>query len=141
MVVGSSDRKVHMHKSCGLVRDVFKLQHMIQLLGHYGVGHCRYPTSGASSNEQEAQPFVNIPFGLSIAHNGNLVNSHQLQQDLSHQYHFNTESDTEVIVVCVIDELLARQTRGQMPSTLPPLLAPENIFAAIRGLMKKAQGG
>ncbi len=59
-----------MHKGMGLVRDVFKLQQMVKLLGHYGIAHCRYPTSGCSSDEQEIQPFVNVNFGLSLAHNG-----------------------------------------------------------------------
>eukprot|EP00611_Tribonema_gayanum_P024246 TRINITY_DN5313_c0_g1_i1.p1 TRINITY_DN5313_c0_g1~~TRINITY_DN5313_c0_g1_i1.p1 ORF type:complete len:162 (+),score=49.86 TRINITY_DN5313_c0_g1_i1:56-541(+) len=92
MVVGDKARRMHIHKDCGLVRDVFKLQHMIKLLGFYGIAHCRYPTAGNSSNVHEAQPFVtHIPFGLCIAHNGNLTNTKEMQQELCHRYHVNTD--------------------------------------------------
>lgn len=134
MVVGDKRDRMHMHKDCGLVRDVFKLQHMIKLLGFYGISHCRYPTSGASSNVAEAQPFsTNIPFGLCIAHNGNLTNTLEIQKELSHRYHCNTDSDSELLLSVLADELLSQ----------PPAdgLAPSHIFAAIRGLMRRTRGG
>ena len=63
-----------MHKANGLVRDVFRTRNMRTLQGNSGIGHCRYPTAGSSS-EEEAQPFyVNAPFGITLAHNGNLTN-------------------------------------------------------------------
>ena len=74
-----------MHKDNGLVRDVFDEKNIINLTGQYGLGHTRYPTAGSSSNS-EAQPFyVNSPFGLVLAHNGNLVNA----SDLSNQLYKN----------------------------------------------------
>ena len=92
MVVGDKFKRMHTHKDCGLVRDVFKLHHVIKLVGFYGIAHCRYPTAGTSSNVHEAQPFItNIPFGLCIAHNGNLTNTFELQKELSHRHHFNTD--------------------------------------------------
>jgi amidophosphoribosyltransferase len=92
MVVCDKYRRLHSHKECGLVRDVFKLQHIIRLLGFYGIAHNRYPTAGTSSNVHEAQPFeTHIPFGLCIAHNGNLTNTLELQAELQHRYHFNTD--------------------------------------------------
>ena len=63
-----------MHKGSGLVRDVFRTRNMRALPGNMGIAHCRYPTAGASSDSAESQPFyVNSPFGLVLAHNGNLT--------------------------------------------------------------------
>ena len=67
-------------RALGLVRDVFRTRHMRNLVGNWGIGHCRYPTAGSAYNAAEAQPFyVNSPFGLMLAHNGNLTNAEQLQ--------------------------------------------------------------
>ncbi|KAG5178907.1 amidophosphoribosyltransferase [Tribonema minus] len=147
MVVGDKARRMHIHKDCGLVRDVFKLQHMIKLLGFYGIAHCRYPTAGNSSNVHEAQPFVtHIPFGLCIAHNGNLTNTKEMQQELCHRYHFNTDSDSELMLSVLADELLAQPAPANgasaaAGSTAASLLSPERLFAAARGLMARARGG
>ncbi|CAM9423034.1 unnamed protein product [Phaeothamnion confervicola] len=159
MVVGDKNRRMHVHKECGLVRDVFKLQQMIKLLGFYGIGHCRYPTAGASANVHEAQPFVtNIPFGLCIAHNGNLTNTMELQQELCHRYHFNTDSDSELMLSVLADELLNQPGNGRpgLPQqqqnghgsngqaaagATGPGLDHRSIFAAVRGLMRRARGG
>ena len=66
------DGQFRLRKSNGLVSDIFYTRHMQRLEGHIGLGHVRYPTAGSSS-KSEAQPFyVNSPYGLSIAHNGNL---------------------------------------------------------------------
>ena len=89
-----------MHKDNGLVRDVFDEKNMINLTGQYGLGHTRYPTAGTSSNS-EAQPFyVNSPFGLVLAHNGNLVNASDLSDELykNDLRHLNTKSDSEVLL-------------------------------------------
>jgi len=89
-----------MHKDNGLVRDVFDEQNIIHLTGQYGLGHTRYPTAGSSSNS-EAQPFyVNSPFGLVLAHNGNLVNASTLSNQLykNDLRHLNTKSDSEVLL-------------------------------------------
>src|SRR5579864_894190 len=72
-----------MHKANGLVRDVFRTRNMRSLLGNTGIGQVRYPTAGSSSSEEEAQPFyVNAPFGITLAHNGNLTNAEELKTAL-----------------------------------------------------------
>jgi amidophosphoribosyltransferase len=96
-----------MHKANGLVRDVFRTRNMRSLQGNSGIGHCRYPTAGSSS-EEEAQPFyVNAPFGITLAHNGNLTNQAQLKDDLfrKDRRHINTDSDSEVLLNVLAHEL------------------------------------
>src|SRR5471032_1560379 len=98
-----------MHKANGLVRDVFRTRNMRTLQGNSGIGHCRYPTAGSSS-EEEAQPFyVNAPFGITLAHNGNLTNWEQLKEEMfkNDRRHINTDSDSEVLL-----NVLDRRVRG-----------------------------
>lgn len=72
--------RFRLRKANGLVRDVFEAKHMQRLQGNVGIGHVRYPTAGSSS-ASEAQPFyVNSPFGITLAHNGNLTNANQVRQ-------------------------------------------------------------
>lgn len=89
-----------LRKDNGLVRDVFHTRHMKRLTGNVGIGHCRYPTAGSSSSA-EAQPFyVNSPFGIAFAHNGNLTNAHELQEEVFRvaRRHINTNSDSELLL-------------------------------------------
>ena len=84
-----------MHKGNGLVRDVFRTRNMRSLGGHSGIAHVRYPTAGSAGNSEEAQPFyVNAPFGIMLAHNGNLTNSEQLKDEMFRRdrRHINTDS-------------------------------------------------
>ena len=97
-----------MHKANGLVRDVFRTRNMRSLPGNAGIGQVRYPTAGSASSEEEAQPFyVNAPFGIILAHNGNLTNAHLLRDEMFHRdrRHINTNSDTEVLLNVFADEL------------------------------------
>ena len=101
------DGKFLQRKGEGLVRDVFRTQHMSQLLGNFGIGHVRYPTQG-SSGTALAQPFyVNSPYGIALAHNGNLTNANKLTADLfrSDLRHLNTDSDSEVLLNVFAHEL------------------------------------
>jgi amidophosphoribosyltransferase len=124
-----------MHKANGLVRDVFRTRNMRSLLGNTGIGHVRYPTAGSSSSEEEAQPFyVNAPFGITLAHNGNLTNAEQLKIELFNidRRHINTSSDTEVLVNVLAHEL-QEATSGYS-------LDPAALFKAVAMVHKRVRG-
>ncbi len=122
-------------KDIGLVRDVFSEQDMLLLKGNMGVAHCRYPTAG-SSDAVEAQPFyVNSPYGIVFAHNGNLTNSAELQNELfeADLRHINTTSDSEVLLNIFAHELRGRVSRN--------LLNEHDIFGSVSCVHKRCRGG
>jgi amidophosphoribosyltransferase len=124
-----------MHKANGLVRDVFRTRNMRTLQGNSGIGHCRYPTAG-SSNEEEAQPFyVNAPFGITLAHNGNLTNWEQLKQEMfkNDRRHINTDSDSEVLLNVLAHEIQKATTGISIDA--------DTIFEAVTVLHRRVKGG
>ena len=133
-IMTSHEGRFTQRKSEGLVRDVFQQHHMQRLRGTVGIGHVRYPTAG-SSGPALAQPFyVNSPYGIALAHNGNLTNSQQLSNEIfeSDLRHLNTDSDSEVLLNVFAHEL---QVQGQ----LIPQAA--DIFAAVSGVHRRCVGG
>ena len=134
-IVTSEGRTFHMHKDSGLVRDVFRTRNMRELDGLMGVAHVRYPTAGCADSSAEAQPFyVNSPYGIVLAHNGNLTNADELKQELFRQdlRHVNTSSDSEVLLNVLAHELQA--------STRNVTLDIANIFAAVAGVHRRCRG-
>jgi amidophosphoribosyltransferase len=126
--------RLRVRKSNGLVRDVFQERHMITLGGNVGLGHVRYPTAGSASLS-EAQPFyVNSPYGICLAHNGNLVNADELKRLVEQQdhRHLNTNSDSEVLLNVFAHELGKHATNG---------LKPHQILDAVEALYKRCSGG
>ncbi|MBP0599323.1 amidophosphoribosyltransferase [Herbaspirillum sp. LeCh32-8] len=124
-----------MHKANGLVRDVFRTRNMRSLPGNTGIGQVRYPTAGSSSSEEEAQPFyVNAPFGIILAHNGNLTNTEQLKIEMfkNDRRHLNTDSDTEVLLNVLAHEL-QQATTGYS-------LDPATLFKAVAMVHKRVRG-
>ncbi|MBE7216736.1 amidophosphoribosyltransferase [Shewanella benthica] len=121
-----------LRKANGLVKDVFEVKHMQRLQGNIGIGHVRYPTAGSSS-ASEAQPFyVNSPFGISLAHNGNLTNTVELHKRLLKQRrHVNTTSDSEVLLNLLADEL--QQCTNENLSADEVFDAVANVHSLIRG--------
>ena len=125
--------KFHSYKARGLVRDVFTDQQALALRGHAGIGHVRYPTVGGGGME-DAQPFqIAYPFGIGMAHNGNVTNFDEIKQQLSQvsHWHVNSSCDLEGILNIFGDEL-ARQEIGR--------LAPENVFRAVEGVYRRVKG-
>ncbi|NDF51019.1 MAG: amidophosphoribosyltransferase, partial [Betaproteobacteria bacterium] len=124
-----------MHKANGLVRDVFRTRNMRSLVGNAGIGQVRYPTAGSASSEEEAQPFyVSAPFGIILAHNGNLTNAPMLRSEMAYRdrRHINTNSDTEVLLNVLADEL--------QKETNSAALDDDSIFKAVAGLNKRVKG-
>ena len=125
--------RFYLRKSNGLVRDVFDQQHMDRLSGNMGIGPVRYPTAGCASSA-DAQPFfVNSPYGIALAHNGNLTNSQQLHEELfrSDLRHINTTSDSEVLLNVFAHEL------AEVGKLRPE---PEDIFEAVRRMYGRCRG-
>ncbi|VFR17790.1 Amidophosphoribosyltransferase [plant metagenome] len=126
----------NMYKAHGLVRDVFRTRNMRSLPGTSGIGHVRYPTAGSSSSAEEAQPFyVNAPFGITLAHNGNLTNWRELRESLFRidRRHINTNSDSEVLLNVLAHEM-QRAANGVS-------LDEDAIFRAVAAVHKRVRGG
>ena len=133
MVVCDSEGKLNSIKSMGYVRDVFQQNHMNKLVGNYGIGHVRYPTAGGAGKEFAQPMYVNSPYGISLAHNGNLTNSKELARQLFHaeMRHLNTDSDSEVLLNIFAHEL------GKQREIYP---SAEHIFKAVTKTHRRCDG-
>lgn len=134
-IVTSEHGTLHLVKDNGLARDVFDNQQMISLKGNMGIAHVRYPTAGSSSSA-EAQPFyVNSPYGISLAHNGNLTNATELKKQLFEEdrRHINTTSDSEILLNVFAHELFENAKKLY--------LNEQDIFKAVEGVHRRCRGG
>lgn len=132
-IVTSEKGRLYLRKDNGLARDVFTNAHMLKLKGNMGIAHVRYPTAGCTSSA-EAQPFyVNSPFGLTLAHNGNLTNTNELKRALfvEDQRHINTDSDSEVLLNVFAHEL---QSLGKLH------ISVDDVFNAVSGVHRRCRG-
>ena len=133
-IVTWDEEGLHQHKSNGLVRDVFRHRHMLRLAGNVGIGHVRYPTAGGTKSS-EAQPFyVNSPYGICLAHNGNLTNHDELTDLLIREdrRHLSTASDSEVLLNVFAHELHLR-ANGRP--------TPQQVFDAVKAVHQRCRGG
>ena len=131
-IATASGSKIRVHKGNGLVSDVFDEASMQLLHGNFGIGHCRYPTAGSEGCD-EAQPFyVNSPYGIALAHNGNLINTDALRREVfeTDRRNINTESDSEVLLNVFAHEL---DKQG--------VLTPEAAIRAVAAVHKRVKGG
>jgi amidophosphoribosyltransferase len=132
-IVTEANGELHQCKGEGLARDVFHRRHMLRLVGDVGIGHVRYPTAG-SSGPALAQPmYVNSPYGIFIAHNGNLTNAAELRHNIFRDdlRHLNTDSDSEVLLNVFAHEL---QSRRKLEPT------SDDIFAAVSHVHERCRG-
>ena len=132
-IATSTNNRFFIRKQLGLVRDVVRNQHILNLRGQMGIGHVRYPTAGSEDRELAQPMYVNSPFGISISHNGNLTNHEELKEVLVHKdlRHLNTDSDSEVLLNVFAHEL---QKQGSVK------LGAKEIFASVRALHKRVRG-
>lgn len=127
------DGQMHIHKGDGLASEVFKSKDMQRLKGNIGMAHVRYPTAG-TYDSLEAQPFyVNAPFGIALIHNGNLTNTVELREQVvnSDMRHLNTQSDSEVLLNVLADEIHQLNVKK---------LTKEDVFKAMNGVYKRVKG-
>jgi amidophosphoribosyltransferase len=132
-IVTSDKDRLYLRKDNGLVRDVFHTRHMRNLPGNIGIGHVRYPTAGSAGPAQAQPLYVNSPYGIALAHNGNLTNSEELSGEIFRDdlRHLNTDSDSEVLLNIFAHEL---QTLKKLKPTA------DDVFTAVRGLHKRCRG-
>lgn len=133
-IMTCDEGRFFLRKSKGLLRDAISERHMLRLAGNMGIGHVRYPTAGSDSTS-ESQPFyVNSPYGLALVHNGSLVNTNQLREELRHtdMRHLNTSSDSEVLLNVFAFEL--QQLAKEKMST-------KMLFSALEKVYKRIVGG
>ena len=138
-IVVCEEDKLHLRKDNGLVNDVFHKEHIQNLSGRYGIAHVRYPTAGTAS-AAEAQPlYVNHPYGISLAHNGNLTNADELTRELYKENlrHINTNSDSEILLNILANEI--ESNRKNIDEALD--FTPEDLFKAVKGLHRRCSGG
>ena len=134
-IMTCEDARLHLRKANGLARDVFRTEHMHQLRGNAGIGHVRYPTAGGASST-EAQPFyVNSPYGIALAHNGNLTNAQTVRQALftEDRRHINTGSDSEILLNVFAHELSAQTDKLTVQA--------DDIFRAVQAVHRRCRGG
>ncbi len=126
--------RFYMKKGNGLVRDVFYKKHMERLPGKMGIAHARYPTAGTSSSAESQPLYVNSPYGIALAHNGNLTNAEELKEDLfqSDLRHLNTDSDSEALLNIFAHEL---QLNAK------PEFNVDDIFTAVSAIHRRCRGG
>lgn len=132
-IVTEENGKFYLRKSNGLVRDVFHTRHMRNLKGNIGIGHVRYPTAGSASSAESQPLYVNSPYGIVLAHNGNLTNHEQLTEELfsADHRHLNTNSDSEVLL-----NILAHELQQKNKKTL----LPKDVFKAVERLHERCRG-
>ena len=132
-IITCEGERLHLRKNNGLVRDVFHNRHMSRMFGNMGIGHVRYPTAGSESSA-EAQPFyVNSPYGISLAHNGNLTNANKLKQELFQEdlRQINTDSDSEILLNVLAHEL---QQYAKLDMDV------DDVFKAVSGVHRRCKG-
>jgi amidophosphoribosyltransferase len=127
------DDRFHIKKGEGLVRDIFSAANMERLQGGLGVGHVRYPTVGSGGGE-DAQPFtVNYPFGIVMAHNGNVANYDELRGELAlnELRHLYSGCDVEVLLNVFADALARAGSAG---------FTVDAYYAAVEEVYRKVRG-
>lgn len=138
----TSDVTLHTKKGNGTVARVFNEKNLSRLTGEIGIGHVRYPTIGPGAAE-DAQPFhVNHPYGIAMAHNGNVTNYFELRHSLSRDSlrQLTSLSDVEVILNVFAEQLELRTSPVCSPRTYLRRLEPAAVFDSVAGVFDTVRG-
>ena len=132
-IATTGGERIYLRKGNGLVRDVFLPKHMSELIGNVGIGHVRYPTAGTQSSHESQPLYVNSPWGIALAHNGNLTNAPALKEELfkKNRRHLNTRSDSEILLNVLAHELSVQDFDE---------LEPRHIFEAVEVVHRRCEG-
>ncbi|NPV14620.1 amidophosphoribosyltransferase [candidate division WOR-3 bacterium] len=129
----TSDITLHLKKGNGLVTQVFNEKNLARLTGSLGIGHTRYPTIGPGSSE-DAQPFyVNYPYGIAMAHNGNVTNYFHLREELK------KKDRRQLTSFCDLEPIL-HIFAGELEKTKGTRVKPDDVFRAIQAVFRRTQG-
>ena len=131
----SFDGIVHQKKEKGLVLNVFNKEELSKLEGSKAIGHVRYPTAGTNTL-CEAQPFfLSYPYGIGLAHNGNITNYQALKLELEEKHRcIHSKSDTEVMINILSEELMKNDTFEAIKGTMERI---DGSYSAVMMLPKK----
>lgn len=128
------DKKFEVKKGLGLVREVFEDKHIDRLKGPVAVAHVRYPTVGAGGGT-DVQPFtIDFPVGITIAHNGNVTNFHELKRNYFRErnIHLTSECDLEAVLYVFADALLSARENGKITAVSVQAAVAE-VFKVVKG--------
>ena len=150
-IVSSDGMNLRLHRSMGLVADIFVEEVLAKLRGTLAIGHTRYSTTGDSALLNAQLILVQSNKGsIAVAHNGNLVNAQEIRSRLESQGSiFQTTSDTEVIVHLIalsreqtLPEAMADALRRVEGAFSLVMVSTDRVFAARdpRGFRPLAMG-
>ncbi|MFT5050515.1 MAG: amidophosphoribosyltransferase [Chlamydiales bacterium] len=125
----------HVKKGHGLVIEVFNEDNMMRLRGNLGLGHVRYPTVGASHDE-DAQPFHHtFPLGVAMVHNGNVTNFAELTRK------YFTKTGTRLNSSCDLEVLLYVFQKGLADRINETgRIEVADVFAAVEKVYREVKG-
>ena len=130
------DDRMHKHKGLGLANEVFTEDNLQLLLGNIGISHNRYPTHGGFSHGEIQPVWTSVPYGIAIAHNGQITNYDELVEEVTkkEKRYLNTTSDSEVLLHILAKEL----DKNGIPNTSEEFF--DHLCDAVSSIFKKVNG-
>lgn len=124
--------RLHLHKDLGLITTAIPAWRAAELTGAAGIAHVRYPTAGAKSSSEDAQPFLTRTPGIILAHNGNVTNVPEISKALRAEgMHVLSQCDAEPILLVFAQQLTRQRPSGHTAADV--VEAVRQVFARVRG--------
>ncbi|MEX0798655.1 MAG: amidophosphoribosyltransferase [Bacteriovoracaceae bacterium] len=130
----SKNNNYHLHKDQGLVDTVFNKDNLYQLRGEIAIGHTRYSTIGVSELKDVQPQMINYPYGIGLAHNGNLVNIQELKENLKNEKnrYIYSDNDAETLLNIIAGEL-ADSEKEENFSVKDMARAVSKVYSSAKG--------